>query len=253
MPSREPISLGPAAQTATSRRRSQCWGGKTCLALSPSHTAHPPGTLRAAEPLPRRASAESSSGDLFCPAAAQAATASAANPLALEASPAAVGKKLREKTRALSRIRAASSKARTLEGSCGAPSSSNESSGAPSSTLVSVRSRSSATLSEPASGTISASSRFPQYFTSAMFACATADVGESDAEKSRAAHLPDRAAFDERDHAAARAGRRIDAGRSAVEDALDAHGQGRRLVVAAARLEGASEGDAERSRGSEAA
>src|SRR5438105_15809041 len=98
MPSREPVSLGPAAQTATSRRRSQCWGGKTCLALSPSHTAHPPGTLRAAEPLPRRASAEGSSGDLFGPAAAQAATASAANPAALDARPGGGGEKLRETT-----------------------------------------------------------------------------------------------------------------------------------------------------------
>ena len=100
MPSREPTALGPAAQKATQKRRSQCSLGKTCRAVSLSQTAQPPGTLRAAEPLPRRASAESSSAERFCPAAAQAATASAAKPLALEARPAAVGKSLRETMRA---------------------------------------------------------------------------------------------------------------------------------------------------------
>src|SRR4051794_32073085 len=109
MPSREPTCLGPAAQTATQKRRSQCEGGNTCRADSPSHSAQPPGTLRVAEPLPSRASAESSATDRSLPAAAaDAATASAAKPLELEASPAAVGNALRETMRAFARMPAAS-------------------------------------------------------------------------------------------------------------------------------------------------
>ena len=160
---------------AMQKRRSQCESGNTCRADSRSQTAQPPGTLRAADPLPSRASAESSSGDLRRPAAAQAATASAANPLALEASPAAVGNSFRESIRAGSRIPAASSSARARRGSSGRPSSVNESaSDSPSATVVVVRSLSSATESEPASGRTRASSRLPQYLTSAMFACAAA-------------------------------------------------------------------------------
>ena len=90
MPSRELVSLGVCAQMATTKRKSQCSGGKSWRALSSSQTAQPPATLRAAEPLPRRARADNSCGVRRRPAAAQAATASAANPLALEASPAPV-------------------------------------------------------------------------------------------------------------------------------------------------------------------
>src|SRR3954464_12736995 len=96
MPSRDPTCFGPLAQTATQKRRSQCAGEKTCRADSFSQTAHPPGTLRAAEPLPRRAMEDSSSGVFRNPAAAAAATARAAKPLALEARPAAVGNSLRD-------------------------------------------------------------------------------------------------------------------------------------------------------------
>src|SRR5436853_7588620 len=107
MPSREETALRPSPQTATTRRTDRWAGGATCSAASLDHTAHPPGMLRVAEPLPRRANAESSDELRFWPAAAQAATASAANPLALEASPAAVGKSLRESIRARSRMPAA--------------------------------------------------------------------------------------------------------------------------------------------------
>src|SRR5207253_10228167 len=92
MPSREPTCFGPPAETAMQKRRSQCDGGKTRRANASSHTAHPPGTLREAEPLPMRARADSSSADFLSPAAAQAASARAAKPLELEAGPTAVRK-----------------------------------------------------------------------------------------------------------------------------------------------------------------
>src|SRR5256885_3932867 len=126
MPSREPTCFGPAAQTAMQKRRSQCDDANTWRANASSQTAHPPGTLREAEPLPIRARADSSSADFLNPAAAQAATASAAKPLELEARPAAVGKSLPEAMRARLRIPAASRSARALHGSSGCPSRVNE-------------------------------------------------------------------------------------------------------------------------------
>src|SRR5258708_8910617 len=79
---------------ATQKRRSQCDWGKPCRALSLSQTAQPPGTLRAAEPLPRRAKADSSAVVRCWPAAAPAPTAQAANPPAPPATPPPGGKTL---------------------------------------------------------------------------------------------------------------------------------------------------------------
>ena len=60
MPSREETALRVSPQTATTRRIGTWSGGATCSATSSDHTAHPPGTLRAAEPLPSRARADNS-------------------------------------------------------------------------------------------------------------------------------------------------------------------------------------------------
>src|SRR2546430_8003817 len=166
MPSREPTCFGPPGETAMQKRRSQCDGAKTRRANASSHTAHPPGTLREAEPLPRRARADSSSADFLSPAAAQAASARAAKPLELEASPAAVGKSLREAMRARLRIPAASRSARARRGSSERPSSVNESATkSPSSPAVVVSSLSSAAETQPAPRNSNASSPLPQYFT----------------------------------------------------------------------------------------
>src|SRR2546425_10188760 len=126
MPSREPTCFGPPEETAMQKRRSQCDGANTWRANASSQTAHPPGTLREAEPLPMRPRADSSSADFLNPAAAQAATASAAKPLELEARPAAVGESVREALRARLRVPAASRSARALRGSSGCPSRGNE-------------------------------------------------------------------------------------------------------------------------------
>src|SRR3954470_20811126 len=95
----EPIAFGPCAVTAITRRTGQSSApGIGCATASrPSLrspraiSTKPPKIDRATDPEPGRASPETSAGDTASPAACDAATASAANPDAEEAKPAAVG------------------------------------------------------------------------------------------------------------------------------------------------------------------
>src|SRR5262245_7974875 len=102
MPSVEPTDFGPAAVTATSIVHGRCPGGATRSAAAAEASAmpQPPYTERAADADEARASALTWSSGSSRPAARLAASASAAKPEALEASPAAVGKSLTLDTRA---------------------------------------------------------------------------------------------------------------------------------------------------------
>src|SRR5262249_27549627 len=138
---------------------------------------------RAAEPEPRRASADSSVGVRSSPAARVAATASAAKPEADDASPDAVGTLLRVTTRARrsrpARARTRSRNVRTLsrKNASGSPPGkvtrsspgwSRNSTRVTDDISLSVRDR------LPTAGRLSAASRFPQYLQSAMLVPAVA-------------------------------------------------------------------------------
>ncbi len=149
----------------------------------------PPNTERAAEPEPRRARIDSSRGDSSRPAARAAAAASAANPDADDASPDAVGKLLRERTRARIGMPACArieieergeplhvpgGRGRAVEHELVALERRVELHGG----LGGERGERERRL--PAAGRFKSASRLPQYLTSAMFAHAravTASIG----------------------------------------------------------------------------
>lgn len=185
MASREPISFGPSSIVTTTMAiggagtvsANEAWSSPAC------HTDTPPGIDRVAEPEPRRASRESSRGDRSRPYASAAATARAAKPDALEASPAPVGTVFSETTTARASDPASSrTRSRKRSTRTSAPSSTTR----PFSVKASC-SRWSARVTEvvvgktsrpietlPVAGSARSASALPQYFTSAMFGCATA-------------------------------------------------------------------------------
>src|SRR5438046_9996564 len=106
MPARDETAFGALEATATPPRTSQNPGGASGSATEshPSarsprrHSTKPPKIDRAAEPEPRRASAESAGGSSASPAARLAASASAAKAAAEERSPPQRGAELRVPT-----------------------------------------------------------------------------------------------------------------------------------------------------------
>src|SRR5207247_1105798 len=111
MPARDETAFGALDVTATTTRTSQKSGGASGSATEsrPSgrsprrHSTKPPKIERAAEPEPRRASAESAGGSSTIPAARLAASASAAKAAAEDARPTPRGTVLRVVTSARSR------------------------------------------------------------------------------------------------------------------------------------------------------
>src|ERR1039457_6257602 len=185
----DPMAFSPWAVMATQSRTSHAASSSNLCATAsepPASTpadisTKPPKIERAADPEPRRASAESSAGDNLKPAAREAARARAAKPAADEARPAAVGTLLRVATsagmRMPARARTRSRKPRTRAAnfcSAGAPANSTRS--RPSATPASGAKRTVVSRPRfarvrdrlPAAGRLSAASRLPQYLTSAM-------------------------------------------------------------------------------------
>src|SRR6187401_876270 len=182
----DPTGLGPGSVTATTIINSLAAAGTSSgrAELHPaSMAANPPKIERAAETEAERARSLSSAGFRPQPAAALAATASAANPDALEANPEAVGKSFCDSTRARSckpaPARTRSSSATTLAqaaGSCSLPFSTSSSLVAlgSNSTRVTVVNAESVMERLGTSGRLSVTSRLPQYLASAMLEWARA-------------------------------------------------------------------------------
>src|SRR5262249_796970 len=179
--------------SATTTRRSQSAGASSGSAIEsePSgcsprcHSTKPPKIERAAEPEPRRASAESAGGSSRRPAARLPARASAANAAADDASPAPRGTRLRVTTRARS-VRAASCRRTSRKSTsrsrsaplAGSPSMVRSSIGAsPKPTSASTDSPSRVSEMLPVAGRLSEASRFPQYFTRATLTLERAVTG----------------------------------------------------------------------------
>ena len=200
MPSVEATSFSPSTVTAMTTRRSQWCSSKrgSAKASVPSARvpacmrAKPPKRLRAAEPEPSRARAESWGRERWRPAASVAARARAAKPLEEEARPAAVGKSLVERmrappsaarvagpcssaTRSRTRSRRVATRSRLAAGTA-TPLSSSESSSAPKVRLVRVATGPRVRLRLPAAGRLSRLSRLPQYLTRAMLGWATTEA-----------------------------------------------------------------------------
>src|SRR5438876_8194286 len=184
MPARDETAFGALDVTATTTRTSQKSGGASGSATEsrPSgrsprrHAPRPPKIERAAEPEPRRASAESAGGSSTIPAARLAASASAAKAAAEDARPTPRGTVLRVVTSARSRrpasARTRSRKRATRSASSPAAStpsiSTRSASPPPKATDASTERPSSVSEMLPVAGRLSARSRFPQYFTSAI-------------------------------------------------------------------------------------
>src|SRR5437773_409093 len=185
-------AFGALEVTATTTRRAQKAGGaggsateSRPSARSPRrHSTNPPKIERAAEPEPRRASAESAGGSSAIPAARLAASASAAKAAAEDARPTPRGTVLRVVTSARSRrpasARTRSRKRATRSASSPAAStpsiSTRSASPPPKATDASTERPSSVSEMLPVAGRLSARSRFPQHFTSARFTLARAVV-----------------------------------------------------------------------------
>src|SRR5262245_37956794 len=183
MPSRDDTAFAPLCVMATTTRSSQSPAARSGSAIEslPSarsprcHSTNPPKIERAAEPEPRRASAERAGASSRSPAARLPARASAAKAAADDASPAPRGTWLRVVTRAAS-LRPASSRtmsrkrARRARSSplAGSPSIVSSSPGpSPNDTRASTERPSRVSEMLPVAGRFSTGSRLPQYLTRA--------------------------------------------------------------------------------------
>ena len=185
----EPVALCADSTMAITSRKSQWSAGarvrpkEQSSSSQASHRTKPPGTLRHAEPEPRRARRESASVESCKPAAAHAATVNAAKAEAEEASPVPAGKLLWEMMRAFRLIEArARTRSRCVETRSRAEAVASASSIV---TLSASRSEQNSTVvvvvnaarfieSDELAGRRRALSRLPQYLMSAIFGCAMA-------------------------------------------------------------------------------
>ncbi len=188
MPALDDTAFGCSEQIATTTASGHAAASSSGRAIHvaasspPDNVTKPPYSERAADADARRASIERSTSDMCSPSAASIAVISAAKPDADDARPAAVGKLLsvsmrnprrgrrlrvrsadRDRRRSSRRARPCRSGRRRVR-HCSASTL----------TRVRVRSCDSVIDSDGVAGTLSGPSRLPQYFTSAMFGCASA-------------------------------------------------------------------------------